>query len=86
MAKVAVTYKLMPRGVEVDLDELEQRVRKIAEVRSVVREPIAFGLHALRVTVLVEDAAGESDRVERALAGLPDISNVQVVGLTRLLE
>lgn len=85
MAKVAVTFKLMPEGLEVDLDGLERQVKELAEVHSVVREPVAFGLQALKVTVLVEDAAGASDKVEEALARLPGISNVQVIGLTRLL-
>ncbi len=86
MAKVAVTLKLMPEGLDVDLGRLEQQVRELAEVYSVSREPIAFGLQALKVTVLVEDAAGASDQVEEALTKLPGVSNVQVVSLTRVLE
>jgi len=86
MAKVAVTIKLMPESPEVDLDELERQVKERAEVHSVGREPIAFGLQALKVVALVEDAAGASDKLEEELSGIPGVGNLQVVGLTRLLE
>jgi elongation factor 1-beta len=85
MADVAVVLKLMPEGTEVDLGKIETMVRERARVQSVVREPIAFGLEALRVVALVEDAAGGTDPLENALSSIPGIVNVQVVGLTRVL-
>lgn len=85
MAEVAVILKLMPESTEVDLGELESMVRERVKVHSVSREPIAFGLEALRVVAVVEDAAGGTEPLERELSGLPGVGNVQVTGLTRLL-
>ncbi|HDI12603.1 MAG: elongation factor 1-beta [Hadesarchaea archaeon] len=85
MAKVAVTIKLMPESTDVDLDRIEAAVKGLVEVHTVSREPVAFGLQALRVVAVVDDAAGGTEQLERELAGIHGIGNVQVVGLTRLL-
>jgi elongation factor 1-beta len=82
MSKVAVTIRVMPEGTEVDLNELERRIRELAQVTSVSREPIAFGLEALLLVAIVPDAAGGSEPLERALQELPGVGSVQVVGIT----
>ena len=84
MGEVAVTLRLMPENPEVDLNLLEAAVKKCAGVHSVSREPIAFGLEALRVIAVVEDTAGGTEPLERELSGLHGVGSVQVVGLTRL--
>ena len=85
MGEVAVTVRLMPESAEVDLGKLEAMIKERAKVHSISREPIAFGLEALRVVAVIEDAAGGTEPLERELAGLPGVGNVQVIGLTRLL-
>lgn len=85
MADVAVTIRLMPEGSDVDLASLESEVRRRIKVHSVAREPIAFGLSALRVVTTVEDAEGGTESLEKALAEMPGVGNVQVLSVTRLL-
>ena len=85
MTKVAVTIKLMPESAEMDLDKLEAAVRERIRVHSVSREPVAFGLQALRIVTVVEDAAGGTEPLERELSDIPGVGNVQVIGLARLL-
>jgi elongation factor 1-beta len=85
VAEVAVTLRLMPESTEVDLNRLEAMIRQRVRVHSVSREPIAFGLEALRVVAVVEDAAGGTEPLEKELSSLPGVGNVQVTGLTRLL-
>ncbi|MCQ8898321.1 MAG: elongation factor 1-beta [Hadesarchaea archaeon] len=82
MSRVALTIRVMPEGTEVDLNELERRIRELAQVTSVSREPIAFGLEALLLVAIVPDAAGGSEPLERALQELPGVGSVQVVGIT----
>ncbi|MEM1980952.1 MAG: elongation factor 1-beta [Hadesarchaea archaeon] len=82
MGKVAVTVRVMPEGTEVNLEELERRIRELAEVVSLSREPIAFGLEALLLVAVVPDAAGGTEPLERALQSLPGVGSVQVVGIT----
>ena len=85
MAEVAVTLRLMPESAEANLEKLEAMIRERIKVHSISREPIAFGLEALRVVAVVEDAAGGTEPLEKELSSLPGVGNVQVIGLTRLL-
>ena len=85
MAEVAVILRLMPESDEVDLEKLEAIIRERIKVHSISREPIAFGLEALQVVAVVEDAAGGTEPLEKELSSLPGVGNVQVIGLTRLL-
>ncbi|MFH1821817.1 MAG: elongation factor 1-beta [Methanobacteriota archaeon] len=85
MAEVAVTLRVMPEGTEVDLKNLEVKVRERVKVHSVSREPIAFGIEALNIVAVIEDAAGGTDPLEGELASIPGVGNVQVTGVTRLL-
>ncbi len=84
MGEVAVTLRLMPESPEVDLTRIEAAIKERIKVHSISREPIAFGLEALRVAAIVPDAAGGTEPLERELASLPGVGNVQVTGLTRL--
>ena len=85
MGEVAVTLRLMPQSPEVDLARLEAAIKEHVKVHSISREPIAFGLEALRVIAVVPDAAGGTEPLERELMRLPGVGSVQVIGLTRLL-
>jgi translation elongation factor aEF-1 beta len=85
MAEVAVTVVLMPEGTEVDLKNLEAKIRERVKVHSVSREPIAFGLESLKIIAVIKDAEGGTDPLENELSKIPGVGNVQVTGVTRLL-
>ena len=85
MGEVVVTLRLMPESPEVDLTRVEATIKERVKVHSISREPIAFGLEALRVVAVVPDAAGGTEPLEQELASLSGVGNVQVIGLTRLL-
>jgi len=85
MAQVIVTFKVMPTGTDVDLDKLEKDVRTSVNPERINREPIAFGLVALNVTVLVEDASGQLESVENKLKAINGVSEVEVTEITRTL-
>ena len=85
MGEVAVTLRLMPENPEVNLDRLEAVIKERVKIHSISREPVAFGLEALRVVAVIPDAAGGTEPLERELASLPGVGNVQVTNLTRLL-
>lgn len=86
MGRVAVTFRILPEGTDVDYHELEGSVRSALGplVRDVVLRPIAFGLKALETTVVVDDAAGESDRVEERLRGVAGVGEVETLGVSLL--
>lgn len=85
MGEVAVTLRIMPEGVDIDLGQIEREVRARVDVQKVEREPIAFGLAALRVLTVVPDAAGGTDEVEEKISGIDGVRSVEVIDVRRLL-
>jgi len=86
MGKVAVSFRIMPEGVEVDLDAIQRRVKEAlgGKLKKLAVKPVAFGLKAVEVIVLVDDASGEVERVEAALGGIPGVGGVEATEVTLL--
>lgn len=89
MGKVVVVAKVYPKGTEVDrkklLLEVTQALKGIAEVKKSEEEPIAFGLVALRLHIIIpEEAEGGTDGLEEKIGSLPDVSNVEVTHVYRI--
>ena len=85
MAEVIVTLKIMPESVEIDLDELEKKIKEKIKPEKIEREPIAFGLVALKLVKIVPDASGEMDKLEKELKEIDGVKEVEVIGITRSL-
>lgn len=88
MSKVAATITIMPESPEVDLDALQDQLELAlpegAKISAVERNEVAFGLTALRPTVIVPDDAGGTETVEDAFAGLDNVESVSVENVGRL--
>ena len=85
MGEVIVTFKIMPKAVETNLDELENKIKEEIRPERMEREPIAFGLVALKVTKLVPEASGELEKVENKLKSIEGVGEVEVVEVSRSL-
>lgn len=86
MRKVAVTFRVMPEGVEVDLDAVQSQLRDSLRERLKKLEvkPVAYGLRAVEAIVILEDAAGEMERVESLLLQIPGVGGVETTEVTLL--
>jgi elongation factor 1-beta len=88
MGKVLALMKVMPSSVEVDLENLKNELGNImppeATLRGIKEEPIAFGLVALKVSVILDDSAGGTDAIEKAFQKLENVSEVQVEAVSLL--
>ncbi|MEM1689002.1 MAG: elongation factor 1-beta [Candidatus Hadarchaeales archaeon] len=84
MGEVVVILRVMPEDTEVNLAELEKRIREKVKVFAVEREPIAFGLEALRIATVVEDKEGGTEPLEREISSIPGVASVEVIGLSRI--
>lgn len=84
MGSVAVTFRVMPEGLEVDLESLKVAVRGALgpAFRSLQERPIAFGLKAIVAVAIVDDATGGADPLEQALAAIPGVSSVETMDVT----
>lgn len=85
MSEVKVTFKIMPESGETDISSLENQIKSRADVKSIEKEPIAFGLVALKVTAAVMDAEGVVDKVEEELRALKGVGEVEVTEVSRYL-
>jgi len=89
MGEVAVVIKVMPTGVDVDLETLKNNLKSVVpkgiELQGINEEPVAFGLVALMVTIVVGDVEGGTDSVEEAFSQVADVESVQVAEIGRLL-
>jgi len=83
MGKVAVLFRLMPRGVETDLAAVQRAVPSAVPAGVTVRgtqiHDVAFGLKTLLVAVVMDDAGGVLESTEHALAKLPEVESVEVM-------
>jgi elongation factor 1-beta len=88
MARVVVTLKVMPEGVDVDLDGLLERIKTVipegTDVRATEIVPVAFGLKALRMNVARDESMGGTDDIEEAIGSLEGVSQVEVEMVSRM--
>ena len=89
MGEVVATIKLMPESPEVDLahvkENVEQSIPQGTELHKIEEEPIAFGLVALNVIVVVDDAEGGTEKAEEVFSKIDDVASVEVVDIRRLM-
>ena len=89
MGEVAITYRIMPESTDIDLRELGDKVKDaskdIAKIQGMQEKPIAFGLTALLIRVIIEDKEGGPEEIENALNGISGVQTVEVMDMTRLL-
>lgn len=88
MGRVMATIRVFPSSMEEDLnlivENIDAKLPNEARLYMYRREPIAFGIEALILDVLVpEETMGDVlDRVEEAIRSVEGVSEVEVV-LTR---
>ena len=89
MGEVAITYRIMPQGTEVDIKELGEKVRDaakdVAKVQGMQEKPVAFGVTALLIRVIIEDKEGGPEEIENVLSGISGIQSVEAIEMGRLL-
>ncbi len=83
-----MTLKIMPDGIDVNMDDLLERVKgAIPEGTDVGANeviPVAFGLKALRMNVVREESMGGTDDIEAAITALDGVTQVEVEMVSRM--
>ncbi|MBS3055688.1 MAG: elongation factor 1-beta [Candidatus Aenigmarchaeota archaeon] len=86
MTDVIVSFKVMPRDTDVNLDDLENKIKSSISPERMERHPIAFGIVAIHVTKLVPDEGGGLvDKIEDKLRAIPEVGEIEVIEVTRSL-
>jgi elongation factor 1-beta len=88
MARVVITLKIMPDGIDVNMDDLLECVKGAipegTDVRANEVIPVAFGLKALRMNVVREESMGGTDDIEEAISALDGVAQVEVEMVSRM--
>ena len=90
MAQAIVTLKIMPESPDIDLKEIEiaatQEIKVFGgEVGKVEIEPIAFGLKALNLIFVMDEAKGSTESLENIIAKIPGVQSVDVTDVRRAI-
>ncbi|MBT3721139.1 elongation factor 1-beta [archaeon] len=91
MADVVITMKIMPESPEVDLEQLTklalEKITAYTELdnNKVEQEPMAFGLKALKIMFVMDEAKGDTDPLEKELNSIPHVASVEVTDVRRTI-
>ena len=87
MAEVLITFKIMPAEADVNVDSIRDAIKKIktARLSKIEKEPIAFGLVALKPSFIANDEGGAADEIEKELKKIAGVGSAEVIEVTRLL-
>lgn len=91
MANAIVTIKIMPESPDVNLEELSTNAKeKIAEFAGEGDtkqeiEPVAFGLSALKIIFVMDEAKGSPEPLEKEIENLEGVNSVEVIDVRRAI-
>jgi elongation factor 1-beta len=90
MGEVIISFKIYPKSVETNLEDLREKIGKILPIQARLSksriEPIAFGLNALILDVVVPEKDGIVDNIEDTIRSDGDVENVEVISQRRVLR
>ena len=83
MGTVAVIVRVMPESPEVNLEQLKADLKKkLPGIQDIQEEPIGFGLKAIKLAAIVNDAGGETDAIETTLGEIRGVERAEIVEVT----
>jgi len=91
MANVIISLKIMPVSPETDLDQVEtvakEKIVAFAgegDLKS-EQEPVAFGLKAIKIIFVSDEAKGATDDLEKEISEIEGVNSVEVTDVRRAI-
>ncbi|AJF61330.1 TPA: elongation factor 1-beta [Candidatus Woesearchaeota archaeon] len=91
MARVVVTFSIMPESPDVDLKDIEtkslEKIKSFAgtDDYKVSVEPIAFGLKAVKIMFVMDEDKGSTDDLEADIETIDGVNSVEVTDVRRAI-
>jgi elongation factor 1-beta len=89
MANVIISLRVMPESPEIDLTELEGKIKEKVvafagegEMRVDI-QPIAFGLKALNIIFVSDEQKGTTESLEKEIEQIEGVNSVEVTDVRR---
>jgi len=88
MGTVAIIYRVMPDGVEVNIKDLQDKIEKAiptgAKLQGMMVKDVAFGIKAILMRILVPDKVGGGlpDQIEQKIGEIPGVASIEAIEQT----
>jgi elongation factor 1-beta len=88
VGEVAIVYQVMPENPDVDLEKLKNAIEKSipekAKLNKIIEKPIAFGLKALEVQIILNDREGGGEEIEQILGQIENVQSIETIQVSLL--
>jgi len=88
LGQIVATIKVFPEDIIISPNELKEGIKtalpKHVSIHKIDEEPIAYGLVALIVHLIIPDSGGTIDNVEEAIRRVEGISEVETLLVRRI--
>ncbi len=84
MAEVLVTYRILPKDAEVDVEKLLKEFEKRFKVHSSEIQPLAFGIKVIILKVILPEEEGSTDKFEEELRKIEGVGEFEIIESTRI--